>query len=486
MSEIRVRIAPSPTGFLHVGTARTAVYNWLFARHQGGKFILRIEDTDLARSTQEMVEVILESLTWLGLEWDEGPFYQSERKEVYQNYARILLEKKKAYYCFCTPEELKARREEAQKSKLAWKYDRRCLKKSGEEIAELERSGKPKAIRLLVPQGKTAYHDIVYKDLSVENQTIDDLVLLRSDGTPTYNLACVVDDIEMNISHVIRGNDHIANTYKQIIIYNALDRVVPQFAHLPLILGADRAKISKRFQAVSVTDYQKQGFLPEAVVNFLALLGWAPKDEKEIFTGRELIERFVLEDVNQANPVFDLQKLEWMNGEYIRSHSDERVLELVSPLLEKENLVKKEDFSAKQQFLLKFISLLKERCTTLTDFAEKGVYFFTSDFNYEPKAAGKYFDSPQVADRLKLLAERLLILESFRKEELEQTLYKLAEELGIKASLLIHPARLATTGTSAGPPLFDLLGLLGKEEVNRRIQKAVGFILAGSSENSPT
>jgi len=486
MSEIRVRIAPSPTGFLHVGTARTAVYNWLFARNQGGKFILRIEDTDLARSSQEMVDVILESLTWLGLEWDEGPFYQSQRRETYQKYANLLLEKKKAYYCFCTPEQLKARREEAQKRKLAWKYDRRCLKKSVEEIAELERSGKPKAIRLLVPEGRTSYRDIVYQKLSVENQNIDDLVLLRSGGTPTYNLACVVDDIEMSISHVIRGNDHIANTYKQILIYQALDRVVPQFAHLPLILGTDRSKISKRFQAVSVTDYQKQGFLPEAVVNFLALLGWAPKDGKEILTGRELIERFVLEDVNQANPVFDLQKLEWMNGEYIRSYSDEKVLELVFPFLEKENLVEKEDFSARKSFLLKFISLLKERCTTLTDFAEKGKYFFTSDFNYEPKAAGKYFNSAQVVDLLDLLAKRFSNLENFRKAQLEQTLYNLAEELEIKASLLIHPVRLAATGTSAGPPLFDLLELLGQEEVNRRIQKAVGFILAGSAEKNPS
>lgn len=478
MSEVRVRIAPSPTGFLHVGTARTAVYNWLFARHHQGKFILRIEDTDIARSQEEMVKAILDSLNWLGLQWDEGPYYQSQRSELYRKYAQLLLEKKKAYFCYCSPEELKARREEAQRRKIAWKYDRRCLKRSADQIRELEEKGTPKAIRLMVPEGKTTYTDLVYQELSIENQNVDDLVLLRSDLSPTYNLACVVDDIEMKITHVIRGNDHIANTYKQILIYRALEKPLPQFAHLSLILGMDRAKISKRFQAVSVTDYREQGFLPEAVLNFLALLGWSPKDEREILTQAELVRQFSLENVHQANPVFDVQKLEWMNGEYIKQKSQAELYSLAKPFFIKAGAISETEYVSQREKILRILSLLKERCRKLSDFAENGSYFFKSDFDFDPKGVQKLFSSQEVAECLLAVKEEYQNLDGFSKEETEATLRMLAESLHLKPADLIHPVRLALTGITMGPALFDIVEVLGQEDVIQRLSRAIEFIKA--------
>lgn len=478
MSEVRVRMAPSPSGFLHVGTARTTIYNWLFARHHQGKFILRIEDTDVSRSSKEMVGAILESLRWLELDWDEGPYYQSRRTELYQKYAHRLLESGKAYYCFCSPQELEEKRKQAIASKGAWKYDRTCLKLSEAEKEEKIQKGVPKALRLLVPEGETVFSDLVYGELKKENKELDDLIILRSDGTSTYNFACVVDDVDMKISHVIRGNDHIANTFKQVLIYQALDLTPPKFAHIPLILGKDRAKISKRHGAVSVMEYKEQGFLREAFVNFLALLGWSPKDNREILSTDQMIELFTLEGVNPSNPIFDQEKLEWMNGEYIRAYNDERLLDLVIPFLIRDNLITREAADQKREWLLKFVSLLKERCKTLKDFVEKGKYFFSFDYQYEPKAASKHFNSAEAADRLRAYVDRLSGLDSFEKAKIEQALRGLADEMKIKPAALIHPVRLAATGISTGPPLFDLLELLSKEEVVKRIQKAVEFILA--------
>lgn len=469
-------MAPSPSGFLHVGTARTTIYNWLFARHHKGKFILRIEDTDPSRSSKEMVGAILESLRWLKLDWDEGPYYQSKRTELYQKYAQRLLESGKAYYCFCSPQELEEKRKQAIAAKVDWKYDRTCLKLSDAEKQEKIQKGEPKAIRLLVPEGETVFSDLVYGELKKENKELDDLIILRSNGTPTYNFACVVDDVDMKISHVIRGNDHIANTFKQTLIYKALDLTPPLFAHIPLILGKDRAKVSKRHGAVSVMEYKEQGFLREAFVNFLALLGWSPKDNREILSTDQMIELFTLEGVNPSNPIFDQEKLEWMNGEYIRASDNEKLLELVIPFLIREKLISQEMVTEKRERLLKFVSLFKERAKTLREFAEKGKYFFEFDYQYEQKAAKKHFSSPESADRLRAYVDRLSGLDSFEKAQIEQALRSLADEMGIKPSVLIHPVRLATTGTSAGPPLFDLLELLGKEEVIKRIKKAVEFI----------
>ncbi len=476
MPEARVRIAPSPSGYLHVGTARTAVYNWLFAQRYKGKFILRIEDTDVTRSSPEMVQGIIEALLWLGLKWDEGPFYQSQRMELYQRTAEKLLDDKKAYFCYCTPEELQAKREEAQKKKIAWKYNRKCYFLTEEQKNELEKKKVPKAIRLFVPEGKTFFHDIVYRDLEKENRNIEDLILLRSDGRPTYNLACVVDDLEMKITNVIRGNDHLPNTFKQILIYQALGEKPPAFGHLPLILGMDRAKISKRFNAVSVTDYRDQGFLPEAVINFLSLLGWSPKDNQEILSVSELIEKFSLENVHQANPVFDIQKLEWMNGEYIKAQSDEKLLELVKRFWMETGLVQEPDFSFKKAWLLKIAGLLKERCKKLTDFVDLGRFFFTSEYEFEEKAVEKQFKNPEVALKLTRLAEKFKSLDGFDKEKSENLVRNLATDLNLRPAELIHPLRLAITGMSFGPSLFEIVELLGKEEVVKRLQKAVEFI----------
>ena len=478
MNEVRVRMAPSPSGFLHVGTARTTVYNWLFARHNKGKFILRIEDTDPSRSSQEMIDAILDSIKWLGLDWDEGPYYQSKRTEIYQNYAHKLLKSKKGYYCFCSPQELEEKRKKALADKLDPKYDRTCLKLSDFEKEEKIKKGIPKAIRLFVPDGETVFSDIVYGELKKENKELDDLIILRSDGTPTYNFACVVDDVDMKISHVIRGNDHIANTFKQVLIYQALELTPPKFAHIPLILGKDKAKISKRHGAVSVMEYKDQGFLQEAFVNYLALLGWSPKDDREILSKDQMIELFTLEAVNPSNPIFDPEKLEWMNGEYIRASDNEKLLDLVIPFLLKENLITKEIAEKKREWLLKFIPLFKERCKTLREFPEKGKYFFKFDYQYEPKAEKKHFNSTEAADRLNAFVERLSKIDDFKKETIEKTLRNLTEEMEIKPATLIHIVRLAATGTTAGPPLFDLLEVLGKEEVIKRIKKAEEFIRA--------
>ncbi|MGB2768213.1 MAG: glutamate--tRNA ligase [Candidatus Zixiibacteriota bacterium] len=478
MSEIRVRMAPSPSGFLHVGTARTTIYNWLFARHHKGKFILRIEDTDPSRSSREMIDAILEALTWLGLNWDEGPFYQSQRTELYQKYAQQLLESGKGYFCFCTPQELEEKRKQAIALKADWKYDRTCLKLSAAEKEEKIKNGAPKAIRLLLPEGETSFSDLVYGEPRKENKELDDLIILRSDGTPTYNFACVVDDVDMRITHVIRGNDHIANTFKQVLIYNALGLTPPKFAHIPLILGKDKAKISKRHGAVSVMEYKEQGFLREAFVNYLALLGWSPKDDREILSTDQMIELFTLEGVNPSNPIFDQEKLEWMNGEYIRASDDQRLLDLALPFLIKENLVTDETARQKREWLLKYVSLFKERCKTLKEFAQIGKYFFEFDYQYEEKTAKKHFNSAEAAGRLSAYVDRLSALVSFEKASIEQALRSLAEEMQIKPAPLIHPVRLATSGTSTGPPLFDMLELLGRDEVVKRIKKAIEFILA--------
>ena len=475
-SEVRVRIAPSPSGFLHVGTARTSIYNWLFARHHKGKFILRIEDTDLERSDPELVEVILEGLRWLGLNWDEEPYYQSKRFEVYPSYAEKLLQQGKAYHCYCSPELLKQKREEAIREKRSVKYDRHCLRLSEEEEKRLKKEAPPKAIRIKIPPGETSFHDLVYGDLSYDNADLDDFIIMRSDGRPTYNFACVVDDYEMKISHVIRGNDHIPNTYKQLLLYEALGITPPQFAHLPLSLGIDRSKISKRDGAVAITDYRQMGFLPEAMVNFLALLGWSPGNDRELMSTSELIEAFSLERVSQSNPVFDIEKLKWMNGEYIRSRDDNELVPLAAPFLIEAGLTTKLAVEIRWEYLKKVVGLLKGRCRLLTDFAELGRYFFTDKFDYDPEGVKKHFSSPECDRWLASLAERFSGLQKFNLQAIETSLRGLAEELGISAAKLIHPTRLATTGMTKGPSLFELLEVLGREEVVKRLERVVDFI----------
>ena len=477
MSEIRVRIAPSPSGFLHIGTARAALFNWLFARKNNGKFLVRIEDTDTERSSQEMVTNIFDSLCWMGLESDEPPLYQSQRMRIYNQYVNRLLESGKAYRCWCTPEELKEMQEEVRRTKVNSRYDRRCYNLPEAEKKRRIESGTPAAVRLFIPDGSTTFHDLIVGDVTRNNDEIDDFIIARSDGRATYNLAVVVDDHEMRISHVIRGNDHIANTFKQIHIYRALGIEPPIFAHLPLILGPDRSKMSKRHGATAVTDYAKMGYLKDAVVNFIALLGWSPGDDREIMTVEEMIEAFSLDRINPTNAIFDIGKLKWMNGEYIRKTDDNKLVDLIRPFLVEKGLTTNLWINSRWQWMLKFVGLMRERCVLLSDFAVSGAYFFTDEFAYDSKGVEKYFSEETVANYLGKWVNSLREIQDFSALKLEQVLRDLSEELGIKPVVLIHPTRLALSGVTGGPPLFEMMELLGGDECVKRLGKAISFIL---------
>jgi len=478
---VRVRIAPSPSGHLHVGTARTATHNWLFARHHGGKFILRIEDTDPERSFPEMVTSIQESLKWLGLNWDEGPYFQSQRGEIYAKWTERLRQSGQAYLCYCTPEELAAKREKAQLEKQPIRYDGHCRNLTDADRAQYEAEGHKGALRLRVPEGETKYKDLVYGDLTRSNAELDDFVCTRADGRPTYNFACVIDDHDMGISHVIRGNDHMTNTFKQVLIYRALGVEPPLFAHLPLNLGKDRRKISKREGATSVIEYQRMGFLPEAIVNFLALLGWSPGDEREIMTRDELVEAFSLERVNPSNPVFDLQKLEWMNGEYIRKMSTNELLERLTPVLMESGLVTRLHIQTNWSWMLRVVETLRERIRLLNDIVEQGAFYFTDRFSFEEKGAKKYFTRPGAAEDLTLLAAEFgkLPAADFTRDRTEAVLRQLAEQLARSPAELIHPLRMALTGMTTGPGIFDIVELLGRDHCAERLRRAVAFIREG-------
>ncbi len=450
-----MRFAPSPTGYLHVGGARTALYNWLFARHEGGKFLLRIEDTDRERSSPEMVRYILEGLEWLGITWDEEPIFQSQRLELYRKFAEDLVKKGHAYYAKTIGEET-----QGETTKREW------VEASSDEIGKV-----PLAIRFRVPkEGETTYEDIIRGRITFKNSEIGDFTILRSDGTPTYQLACTVDDHFMGITHVIRGEDHIPNTPKQILIYRALGWEPPKFAHLPMILGPDKKKLSKRHGATAVLEYRDMGILPEALFNFLALLGWSPGGDREIVPKDEMIELFDLKRVGKRAAVFDMDKLLWMNSVYIRNKPDDEIFSLVLPLFEKEDLVKSDE---DRELLKRVIPLLKERVKLLPDFVELGSYFFTDDFTLDEKGVEKHLKDPEVPSRLALLRDRLGELSSseFTKENVERVLRRLAEELGIKAALLIHPTRLILTGRTQGPGLFELMEVLGREKCLQRFNR---------------
>jgi glutamyl-tRNA synthetase len=476
MSEIRVRIAPSPSGYLHIGTARAALFNYLFARHNKGKFLLRIEDTDVERSFKEMVDVIFSSLKWLGLDWDEPPLYQSQRMELYKKFVSHLIQNGQAYRCWCSPERLKAMQEDARSRKVDYRYDKHCLNLPDEERRRLIESGAPAAVRLRIPEGVTTFHDLILGDLTRENREIDDFIIARSDGRAIYNLAVVVDDSEMKISHVIRGNDHVANTFKQILIYRALKIGPPDFAHLPLILDETRSKMSKRHGACAVTDYEKMGFLREAVVNFIVLLGWSPGADREIMSLDEMIELFTIENINPTNAVFDMTKLRWMNGEYIRKTDDNKLVDLIRPFLVDRGLTTNLWISTRWDWMLKFVRLMKERCHVLSDFAENGAYFFVSDFKYDPKGVAKHFEVSDLRKRLERWTSELEKISCYDSNSLEQKLRELAEELKIKPAELIHPIRLAISGVTGGPPLFEMMELIGRDEIIARLKKAIEFI----------
>jgi glutamyl-tRNA synthetase len=476
MSDIRVRIAPSPSGYLHIGTARAALFNWLYARKNGGKFLVRIEDTDTERSSAEMVKVIIDSLKWLGLESDEPLVYQSNRYDLYKQYVAKLVESGKAYRCWCSPETLKQKQEQAIAEKRTSRYDRTCYHLSEQEKQANVAAGKPAAIRLFVGDGATTFNDLVLGDLKREHTELDDFVIARSDGRAVYNMAVVVDDHEMGISHVIRGNDHVANTFKQILIYKGLGFDLPQFAHLPLILAKDRSKMSKRHGAVAVTDYAKLGYLKEAVVNFIALLGWSPGDDREVMTLAEMIESFSLDKINSANAIFDLEKLNWMNGEYIRHTPDHVLVDLLRPFLAESGLATQLFITSRWDYMTTFVRLLKERCHLLTDFTKLGYYFFVDEFTYDEKGVGKHFAKPGAVEKLRNLHDSFAALSQFDVPSMETALRQLAESMNVPAAELIHPTRLALSGLTGGPSLFEMMELLGKERCLARISKAIAFI----------
>ena len=468
----RVRFAPSPTGYLHVGGARTALFNWLFARHFGGTLVLRIEDTDLERSTAEMVEGILQGLRWLGLDWDEGPYHQTERMEMYRAAAARLVASNHAYYCFCTKEELEQRRAAATAAGRPPKYEGICRRLAPENTAELLAQGKPAVVRFAVPEsGSTTFDDAVFGRVEFANSELEDFVLLRSDRVPTYHLSVVSDDIEMRISHVIRGADHISNTPKQVLLYQALGVPLPVFAHVPLILGPDKTRLSKRHGATSVMAYREEGIVPEAFRNFLALLGWTPPEgTTEMLGDAELIRLFGLEGISRSNAVFDRSKLDWFNTEYIRAYSAEKLLPLIEEEWAKAG-VKAE--RSDRGWLLSTIDLLKPRARNLKDFAVSFRAFFTDDFSADPAAMEKFLKDASIRSLLVELGGRYAAgTNGFSEPEAEKLLREFAAEKNVKAGALINGARVALTGQGVAPSLFAVMVNLGREKTVERLKRA--------------
>ena len=484
-SPVRVRFAPSPTGYLHVGGARSALFNWLFARHHNGTFILRIEDTDRNRYVEGAVEEIVESLRWLGLDWDEGPevggaagpYFQSERTALYREHALRLIASGHAYRCFCTAERLTALREVQEKAKKPVGYDRKCRDLPQAEAERLLAAELPHVVRLKIPENRTiAFEDAIRGRIEYRSEVLDDIVLIKSDGFPTYHMANVVDDHAMGITHVLRGDEWIASTPRHVLLYEAFGWTPPVFAHLPIILAEDGKKLSKRKGAASVFDYRRAGFLPEALFNFLSLLGWSPGegDNREKMSCAELVESFSLDHVSPKAAVFDEKKLEWMNGLYLAERSAASLLTEVVPVWKERGWLEQER-AADDPSLATVIDLLKVRSRKVTELADGAEYFFRDPETYEAKAAGKHF-TVETAPLLSALREKIAGVPSFDRESLDTLYREYAELTQLSAGRLIHPTRLAISGVSFGPGLFELMEALGRETVERRMTKAIAYI----------
>jgi glutamyl-tRNA synthetase len=477
----RVRFAPSPTGYLHVGGARTALFNWLFARSLGGVFVLRIEDTDLERSSDEMIQGILDGLRWLGLDWDEGPivggphapYLQSGRLDRHRAMADRLVAQGRAYHCYCTPDVLKAKRDAAEAASGGWIYDRTCLGLGPDEVASRERAGQPRAVRFKVPAGETTFHDRVHGPIAFDNAHIEDFVILRSDRQPTYHLSVVSDDIDMAMTHVVRGDDHISNTPKQILLYQAVEAPVPIFAHVPLILGPDKKRLSKRHGATSVMEYATQGFLPEAMMNFLALLGWSPGGNQELFSRDDLVSAFSLDGISGGNAVFNPEKLDWFNQQYIVRLSADELTRRLAPLLEAEGLWKDEYAAGRREWFGAVLDLFRPRAKRLGDFVTPARFFLTDAIEFDPAAVEKHLAAPGMADHLAALDAALGALAEFAPAATEVALRQVAEARGVKAGTLIHAVRVALTGKTVSPGLFEVMALLGRVRVGARLAAAV-------------
>ncbi len=467
MSEVRVRFAPSPTGYLHIGGVRTALFNWLFARHEGGKFILRIEDTDRDRSTDEAIDIILKGLQWTGLNWDEGPFRQTDRLELYREKAMKLYEQGKAYWCVCTPEELEVRRKDAQAKGLPLKYDGRC------RALGLSAPSEPAALRFTSPQeGQTVIDDLIKGSIVFENEVLDDLIILRSNGYPTYNFSVVIDDALMNITHVIRGDDHVNNTPRQVALFQGLGYPIPQFAHLPMILGADKTRLSKRHGATSVLAYQEMGYLPDALINYLVRLGWSHGDQ-EIFSLSELIEKFSLTTVQKSAAVFNSEKLLWVNSEYLKQSSPARVGALLVPFLEDKGFNPQQPVGGVEAL----IPSIRERAHTLVEMVEWSEPYVREPIVMDEKAAQKFL-KPDIAPSLEKFKDRIRDLGEFKKETIEPVFHQVLEEEGLKMGKLAQPLRVALTGRTTSPGIYEVMELLGQDRTVARLEGALATMVA--------
>ncbi len=477
MTKPRLRFAPSPTGYLHVGGARTALFNWLYARKYGGHFLLRIEDTDKARSTEESTRAIFEGLTWLGLDWDEDVVYQGANLERHRRDAERLLATNAAYRCFCTPGELEQRRREAEARRESFKYDRRCDTLPGEEVERRVAAAVPFAVRFRVPDGDTGWDDLVHGEISFPNKDIDDFVILRSDATPIYNMAVVSDDIAMGITLVMRGDDHISNTPKQILLYRALGAGLPQFAHVPMIHGLDGKKLSKRHGATAVGDYRHQGILSSGMVNFLALLGWSPGGDREVMTLREMIDLFSVDGLQKKAAIFDPKKLEWMNGQHLSRTAAVELEPIVTPLLRAAGLATAEDLGHRREWYLALLDLLKVRARTVSDIVRQAAPYFAGDIAYEEQAVKQHWkDAAAVVDMLRATRTRLASLDRWEPEAMERALRELAEERAVAAGKVFQPLRVALTGMSASPGIFEVLVAMGRDIALRRLDNALHWL----------
>ena len=476
MSTPRLRFAPSPTGYLHVGGARTALFNWLYARKHGGKFLLRIEDTDKARSTDDSTRAIFDGLAWLGLDYDEEVVHQGANLPQHQAHARQLVDAGKAYRCFCTPETLAGLRAEAEARKDAFRYDRRCHRLPADEVQRRVAGGEPSVVRFLMPEGETSWKDLVHGTITFANKDIGegDFIILRSDGTPIYNMAVVSDDIAMGITLVMRGDDHISNTPKQIVLYEALGAAIPEFAHLPMIHGTDGKKLSKRHGATAVGDYQHMGILPAAMLNFLALLGWSPGNDVEVMTIPEMVERFSADGLLRKAAVFDPKKLEWMNGQHLSLQGAEELAPRVIPYLERAGLATAADLAARREWFHGLLDLLKVRARTLDDIVRQAEPYFADEIAYDPDAVAKQWkDAPATAALLERTRAALAAVEPWEPAAMEEAMRAFAEREGVTAGKVFQPMRVALTGMTVSPGIFDVLMALGRDRALARLDAAV-------------
>lgn len=484
MSEVRVRFAPSPTGYLHIGGARTALFNWLFARKMGGRLILRIEDTDTERLKEDSVSQILTSLKWLGINWDEGPeaggdygpYYQSERREIYARYAEKLLEEGKAYYCFCSAADLEAQREKQRAAKQPFRYARTCRDLDPAEAKARAAAGEPYSVRIKIPtEGSITVHDLIHGDVTFNMDQFDDFVIVKSNGMPTYNFAVVIDDHLMGMTHVLRAEEHLSNTPKQLLIYEALGFEPPKFGHMPMILAPDRSKLSKRHGATSVEEFRSQGYVAPAIVNYLTLLGWGPGDEREIFSLEETVKLFELEQMSKKAAIYDTKKLTWMNGQYLSELPLEQILPEAKPFFIKDGLVTEDWFADHEEYFAKLVDTVRVRVKTLQEVADASTYFFREVEEYDPKGVAKHF-KPESAALLEQCIAAIEADDVYDLASTEAAYNKIAAGNGLALGKVIHPTRLALTGRTVSPGMFDVMVLLGKEKTLARMRKAVEYI----------